>query len=129
MTVSKITFETVREIGLGLPGVALSTAYGMPALKIKGKLLAAVPANVSAEPDSLVVRVSRDDRAELLNTDPRVYYVTDHYLNFDGVLVRLSRITPDVLRDLLSMSARYVTREMALRSAARKSPRPPKRAS
>jgi hypothetical protein len=111
MPASKITFETVRKIGLGLPGVEASTAYGMPALKVKGKLLAAVPANVSAEPESLVVRVSLDDRAELLSADPLVYYVTDHYLDFDGVLVRLSRITPEVLRDLLSMSYKYVNRK------------------
>jgi hypothetical protein len=69
-----------------------------------------VPSNVSAEPGSLVVRVSRDDRAELLAADPAVYYVTEHYLDFDGVLVRLNRITPEVLRDLLSMSYRYVNR-------------------
>jgi hypothetical protein len=111
MPASKITFDTVRQIGLGLPGVEASTAYGKPALKVKGKLLAAVPANVSAEPGSLVVRVSPDDRAELLAADPLVYYVTDHYLGFDGVLVRLSRITPEVLRDLLSMSCKYVNRK------------------
>jgi len=111
MPASKITFDTVRDIGLGLPGVEASTAYGMPALKVKGKLLAAVPANASVEPGSLVVRVSLDDRAELLGADPRVYYVTDHYLDFDGVLVRLSRITPEVLRDLLGMSYKYVNRK------------------
>jgi hypothetical protein len=111
MGVSKITFDTVRQIGLGLPGIEASTAYGMPALKVKGKLLAAVPANASAEPGSLVVRVSLDDRAELLAADPLVYYVTDHYLDFDGVLVRLRLITPEVLRDLLSMSYKYVSRK------------------
>jgi hypothetical protein len=110
MPASKITFDTVRQIGLRLSGVEASTAYGKPALKVKGKLLAAVPSNVSAEPGSLVVRVSRDDRAELLAADPGLYYVTEHYLDFDGVLVRLNRITPEVLRDLLSMSYRYVNR-------------------
>ena len=111
MPASKITFDTVRQMGVGLPGVEASTAYGMPALKVKGKLLAAVPANASAEPGSLVVRVSLDDRAELLAADPLVYYVTGHYLDFDGVLVRLSRIAPEVLRDLLSMSYKYVNRK------------------
>ena len=111
MSVSKVSFDTVRKIGLELPGVESSTAYGMPALKTKGKLLAAVPANVSAEPGSLVVRVSPDDRAELLAADPLVYYLTDHYLDFDGLLVRLNRISPEVLRDLLSMSYKYVNRK------------------
>jgi hypothetical protein len=51
-----------------------------------------------------VVRVDLDDRAELLAAAPDVYYVTDHYLGYSAVLVRLSRITPDVLRDLLGMA-------------------------
>jgi hypothetical protein len=38
------------------------------------------PANRSAEPASLVVRVDFDDRAELLAAAPDVYYVTDHYV-------------------------------------------------
>jgi hypothetical protein len=106
---STIDFDTVRKIGLALPGVEESTAYGSPALKVHAKLLACVPAHSSAEPDSLAVRVDFDERAELLAADPDVYYVTDHYLNYTAVLVRLSRVTPDVLRDLLGMAHRFVT--------------------
>jgi len=75
---STIDFDTVRNIGLAPPGVEESTAYGFPALKVHGKLLACVPANRSAEPGSLVLRVDFDDRAELLAADRDVYYVTDH---------------------------------------------------
>jgi len=67
---STITFDTVRKIGLALPRVEESTAYGSPALKVRGKLLACVPAHRSAEPGSLVVRVGFDDRAELLAAAP-----------------------------------------------------------
>jgi hypothetical protein len=73
-------FDTVRDIALTLPGVEERTAYGVPALKVHGKLLACVPADRSAEPASLVVRVDFDDRAELLDADSAVYYVTDHYV-------------------------------------------------
>jgi hypothetical protein len=86
-----------------------STAWGAPALKIHGKLMACVPTHRSAEPDSLMVRVGLDDRAELLAAAPDVYYVTDHYLDYTAVLVRLSRVTPDVLRDLLGMAHKFVT--------------------
>jgi hypothetical protein len=84
---STIDFDTVRKIGLALPGVEESTAYGAPALKVHAKLLACVPSHRSAEPGSLVVRVGFDDRAELLAAAPDVYYVTDHYLNYNAVLV------------------------------------------
>src|ERR1700685_4262479 len=96
-----IDFDTVRNIGLALPGVEESIAYGFPALKVHGKLLACVPANRSAEPGSIAVRMDFDDRAELLAEAPDVYYVTDHYIGYSAVLVRLCRVNPDVLRDLL----------------------------
>jgi hypothetical protein len=115
---STINFDTVRKIGLALSGVEESTAYGSPALKVRGKLLACVPAHRSAEPGSLVVRVGFDDRAELLAADPDVYYVSDH-LNYTSVLVRLSRVTPDVLRDLLGMAHKFVTADSARRSPSR----------
>ena len=50
---------------------------------------------------------------------PDVYYVTDHYLNYNAVLVRLSRVTPDVLRDLLGMAHKFVTAHEARRSPTR----------
>jgi hypothetical protein len=111
-----INFDTVRKIGLELPGVEESTAYGAPALKVHGKLLACVPTHRSAEPGSLMVRVGFDDRAELLAAAPDVYYVTGHYLGYSAVLVRLSRVTPDVLRDLLGMAHKFVSADAARRS-------------
>jgi hypothetical protein len=117
---STINFDTVRNIGLALPGVEESTAYGSLALKVHGKLLACIAVNRSAEPGSLMVRVDFDDRAELLAADPDVYYVTDHYVPYNAVLVRLSRVNPDVLRDLLGMAYKFVTRKAAPRSRPRK---------
>ena len=62
-----------------------------------------------------------DDRAELIAADPAVYYVTDHYVDYSSVLVRLPRINPDSLRDLLAMAHKFVTRKPA--SAVPKSKR------
>ncbi len=105
----RMDFEAVRRIGTALPGVEEGTAYGMPALKIRGKLLATLPANRSVEPNSLVVCVSPEDRDELLATDPDVYYLTEHYEGYDNVLVRLSQITTEALKGLLMMAHRYRT--------------------
>jgi hypothetical protein len=105
---STTDFDTVRKIGLGLPGVAASTAWGAPALKIHGKLMACVPTHRSAEPGSLMVRVGFEERADLLAAASDVYYVTEHYIGYSAVLVRLSRVTPDILRDLLGMAHKFV---------------------
>jgi hypothetical protein len=117
-----ITFDTVRKIGLALPGVEESTAYGSPALKVRGKLLACIPTHRSAEPGSLAVRVDFNDRAELLAEAPDIYYVTDHYIPYESVLVRLSKMNPDALRDLLGMAYKFVTRKAANRSRTHKRP-------
>jgi hypothetical protein len=120
MSRRNIDFETVRQIGLELPGVEASTAYGFPALKVRGKLLACLPANRSAEPDSIVVRVDFDDRAGLLAEAPDVYYLTDHYVGYNAVLVRLSRLNREVLRDLLGMAYKFVTANSPSRPPSRK---------
>jgi hypothetical protein len=120
MARSPINFDVVRKVGLTLPAVEESTAYGFPALKVRGKLLACLPANPSAEPASLVVRMDFDERAELLAADPDVYYVTDHYLDYTAVLVRLSRINRNALRDLLGMAHKFVTRTTKSHATARK---------
>ena len=88
------------------------------------KLVACVPANRSAEPDSLVVKVDFGDRAALLAEAPDIYYVTEHYVGYPSVLVRLSRVSPDVLRDVLAMAYRFVTRKAASRSSAQKHRKP-----
>jgi hypothetical protein len=120
MAKSTITFDTVREIGLALPGVEEGTAYGAPALKVHGNIMACMAMNRSAEPGSLGVWVDFDDRAELLAMEPDVYYVTHHYAPYSVVLVRLSRVKRDVLRDLLGMAYKFVTRKVEPRPPARK---------
>jgi hypothetical protein len=104
----KVDFDTVRKIALELPDVEDATAYGSPAFKVRGKLLACIAINKSAEPGSLVVRIDFEQRDELLSGAPDVYYLTDHYANYPSVLVRLSRIQEDALRDLLRASWRFV---------------------
>jgi len=103
-----ITFNTVRELGLALPDVVDGTAYGAPALKLGGQLLACVPSNKSAEANSIVVRIDLEQRAELLRQDPNVYYITDHYAPHPTVLVRLSKISRNDLMELLRDAHRFI---------------------
>jgi hypothetical protein len=45
----------------------------------------------------------------MMRTSPEKFYITDHYLNYPWVLVRMSSVTADELRDLLIGSWRRVT--------------------
>jgi hypothetical protein len=65
--------------------------------------------NKQAEPHSLAVRIDFDHRAAMLAEVPAVYYVTEHYVPYPMVLVRMSRINRDALRDLLNAGWRFVT--------------------
>ena len=118
-----VNFDRVRRLALALPDVEAGTTWGSLALKIRGSLMACVAIHKSAEPNTLAVRIDFDQRAELLAADPETYYLTDHYVNYPVVLVRLSSIHPDALRDLLGMSWRFVTSRTKGR---RRSPRKPK---
>ncbi len=100
-------FDTVREIGRQLAGVEETTMYGGAALKLRGKLVACTPTHSSAEPGSLAVSIDLDQRAGLLADAPGTYYITDHYKNHSIVLVRLSRIGANPLRELLGAAARF----------------------
>jgi hypothetical protein len=108
-----ITFDTVRKLGLRLPDVEESMTFGTPALKVHGQLLACPAINKSAEPGSIVVRIDFDTREELIAADADTYYLTDHYRPYPSVLVRLSRIRPDALQDLLGMAWKFVTTKKA----------------
>jgi hypothetical protein len=70
----------------------------------------------SAEPGSLAVRIDFDHRAELIATAPEIYYVTDHYINYPTVLVRLQHIEREALKDLL----RVAWSSLKLKSPAKK---------
>jgi hypothetical protein len=113
----------VREIGLTLPAVEEGTTYGSPALKVGGKMFACLAVHKSAEPDSLVLRIAFDDRDELISEDPDTYYLTYHYVNYPSVLVRLSRVQQDALRDLLLMAWRFVSASNKRAAGRRKSSR------
>jgi hypothetical protein len=102
-----LDFDIVREMALTLPDVKESTGRGATSLKVCGRLLTCPAIHKSAEPHSLVVNVGFDQRAKLIATDPEVFYVTDHYQNYPSVLVRISRIRRDALRDLLGLAWQF----------------------
>lgn len=83
-----------------------------------------MPSHRSAEPGSIVLRVGFEDRAALLAEAPDVYYVTEHYVGYSAVLVRLSRANAGLLRDLLGMAYKFVTAEARRHSPSRKTRKP-----
>lgn len=102
------SFKNVEAIGRTLPDVEVTTSWGQPTLKVRGRMFVCMAANKSAEPNTLVVMMDFADRDALIEDDPATYYLKDHYLNYPCVLVRLSRVHPDALRDLVTGAHRYI---------------------
>ena len=111
-------FTLVESIGRTLPDVEVTTTWGQPTLKVHGKMFVCIASHKSAEPDTLVVMMDIADRDALIEEDPDTYYLKDHYVGYPCVLVRLSRVHPDALRDLVVGAHRYVSAKT--RSAARR---------
>ena len=114
--VTAMTYDLVWQMGATLPGVEKGVSWGSAALKVKSangkmELLACIPTNKAAEPNSILFRVDRKARAAMIEESPELYYAPDHYLGYDGVLVRLAHLTPELAHDLLAMSHRFATQK------------------
>jgi hypothetical protein len=98
-----VTFETVREIALALPGVEEGTSYGTPAFRVRGKFFV----RLWEDGETLVVKAGFDAREILLQTDPATFFTTDHYAGYPSVLVRLPVVAREVLENVLEEAWRY----------------------
>jgi hypothetical protein len=87
------SLDDIVRFTLALPEVVESTSYGKPAVKRGEKLIFAL-----RDSESLAMVCSFEDRAVLMQEHPDTFYVTDHYLNWPSVIVRLLHADPKVLR-------------------------------
>jgi hypothetical protein len=71
---------------------------------VRGCFMAGLASHRSVEPGTLVVRCALEDRERFLEDAPDTYYVTEYYQPYPVVLVRLSHVDRDALRELLSVS-------------------------
>ena len=92
------TWEDVVAIGSRFPGLEPSTSYGTPSLKVRGKFVCRLRTN----PDALVIRVvDMGEREALLQGEPEAFFSTPHYDGYPAVLVRLERVDPIELAELI----------------------------
>lgn len=82
-----------------LPDVEQGTTYGKPAVKLRGKMIAATTA-----PDvgSFVLHAGVDDKAVLIETDPDTFWETDHYRGWPAILVRYGTPARDRIETLIA---------------------------
>ena len=101
----KRRYDSLCKLASKLPGVEQSTAYGTPALKVKGRMLGRLRSEAEG---AFAIRCDFLDRQILLQAHPEAFFVTDHYQNYPMVLVRLDQVGCRELKDLLERAWRMV---------------------
>jgi hypothetical protein len=108
-----ITFDDIRDLALALPEVDLGTfgrGGSSTTFEVRGKGFARFGGHVNGLDDetaaeTLVIRITPEQREALLSTFPDKFFITPHYLGGGAVLTRLSLLRPDdmdELKDLLT---------------------------
>jgi hypothetical protein len=105
------TWAAVCRIGRAFPGLAESTSYGTPALKVAGRLVV----RLREDGETLVLRTTFVDRDLLLRAEPATFFIEEHYRNYPAVLTRLARVRPAQLRDLIEAAWRRAAPKRAVR--------------
>lgn len=102
-----MNFDDIRAIALTYPGVTESVTHGTPSIKVGSKFLLREP-----EPGILALqRPSIDERDMLIEAEPDLFFITDHYRDYRYVLVHLKRLEPERFRGLFET----IWREKALK--------------
>lgn len=108
MSTNETDIDLIRQVVMQLPDVEESTIHSAPSWKLKGKLLICPAIHKSAEPNSLLVKISPLERARLLAEEPETYYVTDHYRSNSVILVHLSQLNRKSLQTLIQQAWQFV---------------------
>jgi hypothetical protein len=90
-------------IALKLPSTEESISYGTPSVKVAGKILSRLRTEAEG---ALAIHCDFLDREMLLQADPDVFFLNDHYKNYPMILVRLEKISAEALPDLIERAWR-----------------------
>src|SRR4051812_3278017 len=93
-----LSWDEGRKLALAFDGVEDSTSYGTPALKRKKTLII----RLKEDGETIVLRCEHDARDTLMRLEPETFFVTDHYVDYPWVLVRLAGARADRLKPLIA---------------------------
>ena len=97
-----LTRAEARAIALSLPDSSERPYFNKPGIFIGENFLA----RVHDKEDAVALRTgSIEMRDVMLEAEPKLFYVTDHYKNFAMILVRLKALTKSSLKELLTAQA------------------------
>jgi hypothetical protein len=94
-----LTRAEARKIALAVEGASEGPYFGKPAVFVAEKFLT----RVHTKEEAMVLAVgSMEMRDMMLEAEPRLFYITDHYKKFPYLLARLSKLDKTTLKELLN---------------------------
>lgn len=106
-----------RRIALALPGAVERPWFNQPSVFIHDQFLT----KVHSKEDAMLLRIgSMEMRDMMLEAEPKLFYITDHYKNFPFVLARLSALDKKTLKEMLVGRAAQLAASPPKRKAKKK---------
>jgi hypothetical protein len=106
-----------RRIMLAIPGTDERPWFNRPSVFIHDRFLS----KVHEKEEAVVLQVgSMEMRDMMLEAESKLFYITDHYRKFPFVLIRLSALTPKVLKEILAGRAAQLAAMKPIKRRAKK---------
>ena len=94
-----VSARQLRELALGLPGAEERETWGHPTFRVRDKIFV----SMSEDDDGAraTVKATPEEQEALVGGDPETYGVASHVGRFGWTTIRLDRVEPDELRELV----------------------------
>ena len=112
-----LTKAEARKIALATEGASEGPYFGKPAIFVAGEYLC----RVHDKEDAVVLRTgSMEMREVMLEAEPRLFYITDHYKSFPVILARLAGLDRKTLKALLAPRLARIAAKTAKKAPKKK---------
>src|ERR1700723_4151878 len=119
-----LTRAEARKIALAFEGASEGPYFGKPAIFVAEKFLT----RVHHKEEAVVLAIgSMEMRDVMLEAEPGLFYITDHYKNFPYLLARLSKLNKGTLKDLLAARGLRIEAKSKKKRAAKAPAKPAKK--
>ncbi|HSZ74331.1 MAG TPA: MmcQ/YjbR family DNA-binding protein [Rhizomicrobium sp.] len=118
-----VTKARLKKIVLSFPLAMESVSYGKPSFHVGKKFFT----RLREEDNSIVIIVgSMDERDMLLESDRKLFHITDHYKDWPTVLLRLDKADSAMVRGFLERRWRAIAPKKLLKEPDTSAPPPEK---
>jgi hypothetical protein len=112
-----LTRNEARKIALSFEGATEGPYFGKPAIFVSEKFLT----RVHHKEDAVVLAIgSMEMRDVMLEAEPELFLITDHYRNFPALLARLSKLDRKTLKELLTARVLRIAEKAAKKKAKKR---------